>query len=376
MSNQVQRARWRLVLGEDQGLCAGLSSEQQRQDQLLQFLYGRGSCAGGKGSDGNMSMPRNADLSPSQISVPEWINGVHELFPKRTIERLEKDAIERYKIEEIVTNPDVLSRAEPNQTLLEAVLRTKHLMNQEVLTVARELVRRVVEQLMEKIARPIRQPFFGPRVRRRSWVKAAKNFDWRTTLRRNLRYWDPEKKRIGIQTAYFLTRTRRKVDKWQFVIVVDQSGSMVSSVIHSAITASVFHQLPAVKTHLIAFDTAVIDLTSDIEDPVETLMKVQLGGGTDIGQAMTYAASLVENPRRTILVLITDFYEGASEHTLLGVTRQLAESGVHLLGLAALDESASPVYNKDTASRLVQLGMHVAAMTPGELANWVAEKIG
>ena len=126
----------------------------------------------------------------------------------------------------------------------------------------------------------------------------------------------------------------------------------------------------------LGFDTSVIDLTSDCEDPVETLMKVQLGGGTDIGQAMTYAASLVENPRRTIIVLITDFFEGGPIHNLLRVTQKLKESGVHLLGLAALDDKAEPAYDRETAKRLVDLGMHVGAMTPGELANWVAEKIG
>ncbi len=374
MSEAVRRARWRLVLGEDHGLCASLGEIERRRDRMLEFLYGR-ECAGrNTGNDGQSS--RGTDLSASVLSVPDWINQIHELFPKRTIERLEKDAIERYKIDEVVTNPEVLARAEPNQTLLEAVLRTKHLMNREVLAVARQLVRRVVAQLMEKLAVTIRQPFAGARVRRRSFMKVAKNFDWRTTVRRNLSNWDRERQRLGLQTPYFLTRTRRRVDRWQLMILVDQSGSMVSSVIHSAVTASIFHSLPSIKTHLIAFDTSVIDLTADCGDPVETLMKVQLGGGTDIGHAMEYASSLIENPRRTILVLITDFFEGGPANNLPRVTKQLKESGVHLLGLAALDSKAEPAYDRQTAQRLVELGMHVAAMTPGELAHWVAEKIG
>jgi predicted metal-dependent peptidase len=373
MNEAVHRARWRLILGEDLGLGSCLSAADQRRDRMLQFLYGRE----GKGRNtGNPTdAPRGADLSDSVLSVPDWINQIHELFPQRTIERLEKDAIERYKIDEVVTNPEVLARAEPNQTLLEAVLRTKHLMNQEVLAVARQLVRRVVAQLMEKLAVTVRQPFTGPRVRRRSFVKVAKNFDWRTTIRRNLANWDRDRQKLGLQTPYFLTRTRRRVDRWQFIIVVDQSGSMVSSVIHSAITASIFRTLPSIRTHLIAFDTNVIDLTADCEDPVETLMKVQLGGGTDIGRAMEYASSLVENPRRTIIVLITDFFEGAPLQNLLRVTQRLKEGGAHLLGLAALDNQAEPAYDRETAKRLVELGMHVAAMTPGGLANWVAEKI-
>jgi Mg-chelatase subunit ChlD len=370
----ARKLRWRLVLGEDAGLNCPLGGNSAQRDRMLGFLYQRGSGSGSGGND--LNTPRNADLSPSQLSVPDWINGVHELFPKRTIERLEKDAIERYKIEEIVTNKDVLARAEPNPTLLQAVLRTKHLMNAEVLAIARVLVRKVVQELMDKLAVVVCQPFSGSRLRKRSFIKVSRNFDWRSTVRANLRYWDSQRKRIGIQTPYFHTRTRRRIDKWQFIIVVDQSGSMVSSVIHSAVCASIFHQLPAVKTHLIAFDTAVVDLTSDVEDPVETLMKVQLGGGTDIAQAMTYAASLVEYPRRTILVLITDFFEGGNPHQLMQVTKRLADSGVHLLGLAALDDKAEPAYDRNLAGSLVNLGMKVGAMTPGELAQWVAEKVG
>jgi Mg-chelatase subunit ChlD len=372
VDDTVRRARWRLVLGEDHGLCASLSDVERHRDAMLEFLYGR-ECAG---RNADLGQERSAGLEGSVLNVPDWVNAIHELFPKRTIERLERDAIERYQINEVVTNPEVLATVEPNPTLLEAVLRTKHLMNREVLELARALVRRVVAELMEKLAVQIRQPFGGPRIRRRSYIKSAKNFDWRETIRRNLRNWDQRQKRLGLDTPYFLSRTRRRIDRWQFIILVDQSGSMVSSVIHSAITASIFRGLPALKTHLIAFDTSVIDLTADCEDPVETLLKVQLGGGTDIGQAMTYAASLVENPRHTIVLLITDFHEGAPPQALLQVTKSLIESGVHLLGLAALDDRAEPAYNREFASQLVELGMHVGAMTPGELANWVAEKIG
>ena len=150
---------------------------------------------------------------------------------------------------------------------------------------------------------------------------------------------------------------------------------MLNSVIHSAITASIFFGIPSLKPHLILFDTSVVDVTDYCTDPVETLMKVQLGGGTNIGKALQYAASLITNPRKTIVVLITDFYEGGSTNQLLTVTRQLVESGVNLLGLAALDEQAHPQYDRDLAQRMVNLGASVAAMTPGELALWVAEKV-
>jgi Mg-chelatase subunit ChlD len=375
-----RRIRWRLVLGSGmEDLLGGLSGSWQDRDAAMGFLYDReyGSDRNVRGSGGNGEQgDRTGSLDASQLTVPDWINAVHELFPRKAIERLEKDALERYQLEEMVTNPAVLARVQPNPTLLKAVLRTKHLMNQEVLAIARQLVRKVIDQLMEKLARQVQSPFVGSLNRQqRSFLKVAKNFDAKTTIRRNLKYYDPETQKLYIQTPYFYSRIRRQVDRWQIIILVDESGSMLDSVIHSAITASIFFGIKALRTHLCLFDTSVVDITQDCTEPVETLMKVQLGGGTDIGQALSYATTLVDNPHRTIVLLITDFFEGAPVERLYSVAKQLIESGVTLLGLAALDEQANPVYDRAIAQRLVNLGAHVGAMTPGELAEWVAQKV-
>lgn len=371
---QTQMMRWRLVLGSGaEGVLGAIADDEwQRREAALAYLYDREYVS----SRNVRGETRQGGSGASQLTVPDWINQVHELFPRKTIERIEKDALERYQLEEMVTNPDLLSRAQPSQTLLRAVLRTKHLMNQEVLLLARNLVRRCVEDLMEKLAQQVQSPFVGAMDRRRrSFVKVAKNFDAPTTIRRNLKNYDSDQKRLYIHTPYFHSRVRRQVDRWQFIIVVDESGSMLDSVIHSAVMASVFWGIKSLRTHLVLFDTSVVDVTAECTDPVETLMKVQLGGGTDIGNALAYAASLVDNPRRTIIVLITDFFEGAPASRLLSTTKQLIESGVTLLGLAALDSQANPSYDHDMAARMVALGAHVAAMTPGELAEWVAQKV-
>ena len=375
MTDQNRLIRWRLILGEgaESALGCSLEGSWAERDQALGFLYNREYT----GRRNVRQTEKQGGSGPSQLTVPDWINAVHTLFPKKTIERLERDALERYKLEEMVTNPEVLQRAQPNTTLLKAVLHTKHLMNREVLAMAQTLVRKVVQELMERLARDVHNVFLGAvDRRRRSFVKVAKNFDIKTTLRRNLAHYDPAAKRISIKTPYFHSRVRRQTDRWQIIIVVDESGSMADSVIHSAVTAAIFHGIKALRTHMVLFDTEVVDVTSECADPVETIMKVQLGGGTDIGHALSYAASLVDNPRRTIVVLITDFYEGGPLARLLAVTKQLVESGVTLLGLAALDERAEPNYDRQTAERMVALGAHVAAMTPGELAEWVAQKVG
>jgi len=371
MRARSQSSRWRLLLGKtaDEPLADYLEMDAQElgRDAALSWLYER------DGALDARDVQRSADLSPTQLTIPDWINEIHALFPKETVERLERDAVERFGLHEIVTNPDVLARIEPNETLLRAVLRTKHLMNQEVLGMARELVRKVVRKLIDALMKDMRQAFAGTRMPRRSLHKVANNFDPKSTVRHNLANYDRSLRRLYIKQPLFTSRARKDNLRWQIILLVDQSGSMTSSVIHAAVTAACFCGLPAIKTHLVAFDTAVVDLTSEIRDPIELLMKVQLGGGTHIDKAVRYAETLVENPRRTMVVLITDFYEGGDARVLIQSVRRLCEQGVRVLGLAALDNEAEAEYDRDLAQHLVQVGAHVGAMTPAHLVKHLAE---
>jgi len=362
--------RWRILLGEPaEAACGGLSGEVAAADAAMEWLYGRDPERAQRGE-------RGAGLGPSALSTPDWINDIHRLFPKEVIERLERDAVERFGIDEVVTNLEVLERIEPSESLLRAVLHTKHLMNPEVLAAARRLVAEVVRRIMEKLVTEVRQAFSGTRDRRRrSQVKVARNFDFKQTLAANLHRYDPARRRLYLETPIFNSRTRRHAEAWNIVLLIDQSGSMVDSVIHSAVMAACLWQLPGMRTHLVAFDTEVVDLTADVSDPVELLMKVQLGGGTDIARAVAYAQSLVHQPARSIVVLVSDFYEGGSEGDLVRRVKALTEGGTKVLGLAALDAQAEPAYDREMAARLVAVGAQVGAMTPGQLAGWLAEKV-
>lgn len=366
--------RWRLLLGEAaQPSLGGLQADALAADAALEWLYGRDP---DRLARGERNAGRTGGDDPSSLSTPEWINTIHELFPKGVIERLEQDAVERFGIDEVVTNLDVLERIEPSETLLRAVMHTKHLMNPEVLAAARRLVAEVVRRIMEKLATEVRQAFGGTRDRRRrSQIAIAANFDFKRTVATNLKRWDPQRAKMFIDRPAFISRVKRHTEQWDVILLIDQSGSMVDSVIHSAVMAACLWQLPGMGTSLVAFDTAVVDLTADVSDPVELLMKVQLGGGTDIAKAVAYAQSLITNPQRSVVVLVSDFYEGGSDHELVSRVRAMAAAGVNVLGLAALDSKADPCYDRDTAARLVKAGAHVGAMTPGELAAWLAEKI-
>jgi Mg-chelatase subunit ChlD len=366
--------RWRLILGSagESCLAGGVLSEVGlARDAALDWLYGRDDDLARRGV--RRGGGHRGGSGPSQLTTVDWLDDVHRLFPKETIERLERDAVERYQIHEVVTDPAVLERIEPNPTLLRAVLQTKHLMNPRVLTMARRIVEAVVRDLIQRLAPEVRAAFHGTRARRPSRFRTARDFDVRTTIRRNLAHWQPDERRLYIRTPYFVSRTRRHLDQWQVILLVDQSGSMADSVIHSAVTAACLWGLPGVKTHLVAFDTEVVDLTAHVADPVELLLKVQLGGGTDIARAVAYGTGLIENPRRTVLVLITDFEEGGNPVHLVRAVARLVEQGTRVVGLAALDEEANPAYDREVAQSVADVGAHVGAMTPGQLAIFLAE---
>ncbi|AXB49099.1 hypothetical protein A4R43_37570 [Amycolatopsis albispora] len=361
--------RWRLVLGEQATPHAGpLADEHAERDAALDWLYGRDPERAERGE-------RRGGSGPSELTTVDWLDGIHRLFPRATVERLERDAVERYEIHDVVTDPRVLARIEPNPTLLRAILRTKHLMHQGVLTQARRIVETVVAELIAKLAVEIGQALSGTRTRRPSRFRQARDFDFHGTIRANLAHYRPATGRIAIESPRFVARTRRHAERWQLVLLVDQSASMAGSVIHAAVTAACLWRVPGLATHLVAFDTELADLTTEVTDPVELLMKVQLGGGTDIARAVAYAATLIENPRRAIVAVISDFFEGGNEQELVRSVAKLTGQGTRVLGLAALDEEANPVYHRELAQRLANAGARVGAMTPGELAGFVAERI-
>ncbi len=381
MSNEADLVRWRLILGrfaEPQlGSCGGAGSQTSRMDRVLDYLYGRE--YGGRGVRGKGKGPGGAGDSDSRyggqgesvLEVPEWIKQVRELFPSDTAEIIQRHALDRYGMTELVTDAEVLKKLEPSYELLKAVLTFKGMMQGEVLEVARKIVRQVVEDLRRKLAKDIRQALWGRlNKQRRSRLKVLRNLDWRRTIRANLKNYDRERKQVVLGSLHFFSRVDHHMP-WHIIMAVDCSGSMLDSVIYSAVMAGIFKGLPALRVSLTAFDTQIIDLSDQIDDPTELLMSVHLGGGTDIGGALQYCESLVRTPTRTIVVLVTDFFEGADPRVMLGTIKRLCESGVRVIGLAALDAVAQPAYDRDMAERCVTAGAHVAALTPQRLAQWL-----
>jgi Mg-chelatase subunit ChlD len=369
-------ARWRLVLGKyaKDRIPTGMSAEQMRMEDALDFLYSREYCGRGVRDEDAEKSPEGS-LDPSQLNVPRWLSEIRQLFPKETVAIIEKHALDRYGLTELVTDPEILRRLEPNFELLKMLLTFRGHLKGEVLNEARRVIRVVVDEIRQRLETEIRQAFSGRSNRfRHSNVKVAQNLDWRGTIRRNLKNYSTARKQMVIDNVLFFSRIQRRLP-WRVILCVDQSGSMAGSVIYSAVMAGILAGLPLINVDLVVFDTSVVDLSDHVEDPVELLMSVQLGGGTNIGQAMRYCEQLMEDPHRTILALVSDFCEGGDPSRMIASCQRFREAGAKLLGLAALDENANPSCDRRMAEALAAEGMDVAALTPKHFAEWLAKTI-
>lgn len=365
--------RWRLVLGK---YCAGqidFSSDAVNymgMEEVLDFLYSRE-----YGDEQEVRKDQTGGSGASQLTVPVWLQKMKSLFPKKTVDIMEHHALEKYNLTELLTDPDVMRKLEPNKELLKTILELKHMMKGEVLQLAREVVRKVAQELTEKLEQEFSLSLFGRLCKSAgSPLKTARNLDMNKTIRRNLKNYDVENRQLVLKDVYFYAR-QKKYNRWRVVLCVDESGSMLDSVIYSAVMAGIFAKMPMLDTKLVIFDTNVVDLSGYVEDPVETLMSIQLGGGTNIAGALGYCEGLVEFPYRTMVVLVTDLFEGGNIQNLYSTAKGIIESGAKLIVLTALDMEANPSYNKSAAAVLADIGAHVGAMTPEELADWIGKII-
>ncbi len=377
MSNEQENLnRWRLILGKYASGQIGFGQDGSSlrymdMEDVLDYLYSRE-----YGEEQEIRHERGAGREGSNLNVPSWILKMKKLFPKETVEIMERHALEKYNMTELLTDPEVLRKLEPNRELLKTIMSLKHMMKGEVLDMAREIVKKVAEEISKQLEQDMRKALFGQLDRTGgSPIRSIRNLDIKKTIKRNLQNYDTETKQLLLKQVYFYSRMKR-YNQWRVIICVDESGSMLDSVIHSAIMAGIFAKLPMLDTKLVIFDTNVVDLSQYVEEPVETLMSVQLGGGTDIAGALGYCETLIENPHRTMVVLVSDLYEGGSYQNLYSVSKGIIESGSKLIALTALDMDANPVYDRNVAATLAEMGAFVGAMTPEKLAEYVGKMLG
>lgn len=370
--------RWRLVLGRHADAPLSLDDDDgdgeegggavRRRDQALGFLYDREHAArahrAGAGGGGGVA------------SALGWLAGVRSLFPREAVEVLERDAVVRYGLTDLLNDPATLRAMTPSVELVGALLALKHKMPPAVRAEARRIVREVVTALAQRLRKEASASLFGaPIAGAHPPVRTAHNVDWAKTIRRNLDRWDTDRGRLVPRRIHFRHRQRNR-PAWRVIVAVDQSGSMVDSLVHASVVAAVFSTMPSVTVHLVLWDDRVVDLSAHAHDPLEVLLSAQLGGGTQLRQALEYCAGLITEPERTVLAVVSDFAVYDPPEPSLALAAELAAEGVKGLGLCAVDLEARGQYDERFARRLAGAGWWVAVVTPRQLVEHVGRLLG
>lgn len=364
--------RWRLILGSFSNL--EIDNEYSEIDETLNFLYDREYTQNGVYSLDNFNNS-NSSKEKSALTVPKWISKVKKLFPKETVEIMQKQALEKYKLTEILTDENILKEIEPNIELLKNILTFKDMMSQNVKKLAYDIVKKTLEEIKNKMEVEIKKVFYGKKLTNSNTTnKIFKNLDIKKTIRYNLKNYDIKNKTIFTDKLFF-NQNIKKYNPYNIIILIDESGSMLDSVIYSSIMASIFANLPYLSIKLVIFDISVVDLSEHIKEPIDILFKVQLGGGTNIAQALEYAKKITFAPDKTIVLLISDLFDSNDYKLMYKNANDIIESGSKLIVLTALDYNANSIYDKEAARYFSKIGAKVGALTPSKLSKWISDII-
>jgi Mg-chelatase subunit ChlD len=287
---------------------------------------------------------------------------------------MQGDALSRLHLQQMLLEPELLAGVDPDVELVATLLSLSRVIPAKTKETARKVVRKVVEEIERRLRAPLQQAVRGAlnRSTRTRRPKSAE-IDWHRTIQKNLHTWDRARKTIIPEKLVGFGRRRHSLR--DIVLCVDQSGSMATSVVYASIFGAVLASMRAVSTQMVLFDTAVVDLTEELEDPVDLLFGSQLGGGTDIDRALAYCQTLVRRPGETILVLITDLIEGGNAESMIARAAALKASGVNVVCLLALNDKGAPVYDAQNAQRFASLGIPSFGCTPDLFPDLMAAAI-
>ena len=353
--------RWRLVLGEpaQESTQVALDTSDAAMDRVLEALY---------------DAERKGSLAGSRPGVARWLGDIRTYFPSSVVRVMQKDALDRLGLRQMLLEPEMLAGVEPDVHLVSTLLSLSHVIPRRTKETARAVVRKVVEDLQRRLGQRTAQAVRGALSRAtRSRRPRVREIDWDRTIRANLKHYDLERRVIVPERL--IGHGRRRSALRDVVLCVDQSGSMATSVVYAGVFGAVLASLPALSTRMIVFDTSVTDLTEDLTDPVELLFGTQLGGGTDINRALGYCQQIITRPAQTVLVLLTDLYEGGDAEQMLKRAASLVRSGVNVVCLLALSDRGAPSFDQRHAAALAGLGVPAFACTPDLFPDLMAAAI-
>jgi hypothetical protein len=307
--------------------------------------------------------------------VVRWLGDIRKYFPTPVVQILQRDAVERLDLRQLLLEPELLQSVEPDIHLVTLLVELNRHLPDETRATARQVIAQVLADLEQRLVDHTRQAVRGALSRSaRTRRPRPGDIDWPTTITANLRHWIPEHQTLVPERLIGHGRRQRSLAR-DVIIAVDQSGSMADSVVYASLFGGVLAQLPALRTSFVAFDTTITDLTAHLHDPVEVLFGVQLGGGTDIANALAYCQRLVERPRETVLFVVSDLYEGGNAEVMRRRFGELVGSGVHVVVLLALSDEGTPAHDHDHAAALAALGVSVLATTPTEFPAVLADAL-
>lgn len=368
---EERNRRWRLVLGRDpepkgdittdalRRSEVQLSTADQGMDSVLEALY---------------DSDRRAGLGSSSPNVNRWLGDIRKYFPASVVRVLQRDALDRLGLQQMLLEPETLEAVEPDVELIATLLSLKNVIPNKTKDTARQVVRKVVDQLLKKLRQPTTQAVRGAISRAsRTYRPRPHEIEWPLTIRKNLKHYLPDHETIVLEKL--IGHGRRRSALRDVILCVDQSGSMAESVVYSSIFAAVLASLPSLQTRLVLFDTEVVDMTDSIQDPVDLLFGAQLGGGTDIHRAVTYCQQHIARPQQTIFVLITDLFEGGNTDGLFQRAEQIVASGATVICLLALNDKGSPGFDEQNAATMTNLGIPTFACTPDQFPDLMSVAI-
>lgn len=365
--NNKNTTRWRLILGSDTRALAnvGLNEQQSVMDAALAAIYDGNTSQSGAGG-------KKGGLGPSAPNLAKWLTDVRTFFPQDVVSVIQSDAIERKGLTKLLFEPETLKNVKPDISMVGTLMALKGQIPEKSKETARQLVKEVVDEIMKRMEQNLRRAVTGALNKKaHSPISNFASTDWKRTINRNLKNYDTKTKRLIPEKFYFFERSQKQKN-WTVILDIDQSGSMADSIIYSSVMGSIFASMPALDTHVVAFDTQVTDLTELCRnDPVDMLFGVQLGGGTDINKSVAYCQELITNPRKTMFILISDLYEGGVRAGLLRRLSQMHEDGVKVITLLALSDSGRPDYDANLGKEISKLGIACFACSPDKLPELV-----
>lgn len=359
MDNRIKK--WRLILGQqaDPEGKMGLDKSLQGIDNTLEALY---------------DSDRKGGLGSSSPNVNRWLGDIRKYFPTSVVQLMQKDALDRLNLEQMLLEPELLESVEADIHLVATLLSLNKVLPNKTRETAREVVRKVVEELEKKLRLPLQEAIKGSLNRAiRNRRPKFNEINWLHTLKANLKHYQPELK--AVIPEHLIGYGRKGQHLREVILLLDQSGSMATSVVYAGILACVMASLRSLKTRMVVFDTSVADLTEELNDPVDLLFATQLGGGTDINRALAYVEPFIERPTDTILVLISDLYEGGNEREMLRRVSSMAASGLNFISLLALSDEGAPSYDREIAAAFAGMDIPTFACTPNQFPSLMASAI-